>query len=170
MLDSEAPASATSRVDQWLTFLRLLGMAGVMGGLGALIAFMIVSEVPRDQPTWQAMVTAMRAVFYSTVFAGILILVPVGAILWRRHRASLRGRRWFCAMMVLLVITIPALHISARLTSHALQHAVETMEFDRAWTLWSRLTNLFIAAFFVFLFVTLIAQMKPRLGQRDASH
>lgn len=152
-------------LDRWLVFLRVLGLSGVLGGLAALVAFMQVSETRNDQAHWHTMVHAMRAIFYSTVFAGILILVPVGAILWRRHRASLHGRRWFRIMMAVLVIAIPALHISARLTSLALQHAVETADFAKAGALWSRLDHLFVAALVVFAGVTLMAQLKPRLGQ-----
>jgi hypothetical protein len=165
MHDESARRPHDSTLDRWLVFLRVLGLSGVLGGLAALVAFMQVSETRNDQAHWHTMVDAMRAIFYSTVFAGILILVPVGAILWRRHRASLHGRRWFRLMMAVLVVAIPALHISARLTSHALTSAVEAADFARAEALWSRLDSLFIAAFIVFAGVTLVAQIKPRLGQ-----
>ncbi|HEX5690427.1 MAG TPA: hypothetical protein VFX76_10520 [Roseiflexaceae bacterium] len=158
-------SSGNSRIDQTLRVLRWIGMAGVLGGLVILIGYAFVDEKPADLLRWRDMVGTMRTIFYSTVFAGILILVPVGAILWWRKRAALRGQRWFRLMMVILLITIPALHISARLTSHALQAAVEASEFERAWMLWSRLTWLFVGAFIVFMVATAIAQAKPRLGQ-----
>jgi hypothetical protein len=109
----------------------------------------------------------MRAIFYPCVLTGILILVPVGLTLWWRRRADLRGQRWFRVMAVILLISIPTLHISARLTSHALRTAVEVGDLARAGVLWNRLGWLFASAFVVLLMAAWIAVTKPRLGQRD---
>jgi hypothetical protein len=88
-------------------------------------------------------------------------------VLWWRRRAALRGRRWVRLMIALLVPAIPALHISARLTSNALRAAVDAGDVARAATLWDRLGWLFLAGFVVMLAAAFIATAKPRLGQRD---
>ena len=156
-----------SRVDQTLRLLRSLGMAGVLGGLGALVAMWAFSPEPTNGGEWRLLVTTMRSVFYACVFTGILILVPVGSILWRRRRKTLHGRRWFRTLLVILLVTIPGLHIGARLTSIALRKAVEANDATRAAELWNRLGWLFLIALLVFLVASWIATARPRLGQHD---
>jgi hypothetical protein len=160
------PTAQKNHVDHWLRLLRALGLAGVLGGLGALSAMWAFTHVPANQSEWHVLVSAMRAVFYSCVFAGILILVPVGTMLWWRRRAALRGQRWFHLLMVVLILTIPAIHISARLTSIALRHAVNEGDLVRTAMLWDRLGVLFLAGFIVLLIASWIATARPRLGQQ----
>jgi hypothetical protein len=163
------PASAmkNSRLDQALRLLRALGLAGVLGGLGALSAMWAFSEAPANFSDWRVLVSAMRAVFYACVFTGILILVPVGCALWWRRRAALRGQRWFRALMLILLLTIPGLHISARLTSTALRKSVEAGEAAESARLWDRLGWLFFIALIVFLIASWIATARPVMGQND---
>ena len=167
MPEASAESDAHNSLDHTLRLLRALGLAGVLGGLGALSAMWAFTTVPDDAGQWRILVDAMRAVFYACVFSGILILIPVGGILWWRRRAALHGQRWFRALMLMLLVTIPGLHISARLTSIALRHAVEAGESARAATLWNRLGWLFVCAFVVLLIAAWIATARPRLGQRD---
>lgn len=167
MNGTPAPVAGNSRVDQWLRLLRALGLAGVLGGLGALSAMWAFSQVPATQEEWRVLISAMRAAFYACVFTGILILIPVGSMLWWRRRAALRGQRWFRLLLAVLIVTIPVIHISARLTSIALRHAVDEGDLARAATLWDRLGSLFLAGFIVLLIASWIATARPRLGQRE---
>jgi hypothetical protein len=156
-----------SAIDRLLRALRSLGLIGVLGGLAALGALWAFGPQPDTIDGWRVLVSAMRAIFYPCVFTGILILVPVGLTLWWRRRAALRGQRWFRVMAVILSISIPALHISARLTSHALRTAVDAGDGVRANVLWNRLGWLFASAFVVLLIAAWIAVTKPRMGQRN---
>ena len=104
MQDAPVPASDVSALDRTLRLLRALGLAGVLGGLGALSAMWAFSASPATNDEWRLLVGAMRAVFYACVFTGVLILIPVGSILWWRRRAGLRGQRWFRALMLVLLV------------------------------------------------------------------
>lgn len=165
MQEAAATNAGFSRLDQWLRLLRALGLAGVLGGLGALCAMWGLGAQPANLGEWHVLITAMRAVFYSCVFAGIGILVPVGGVLWWRRRAALRGLGWFRALMIVLIVTIPGLHIGARLTSIALRNAVEAGDVARAAELWSRLGWLFLIALLVFLFASWLATARPGAGR-----
>ena len=88
---------APSTVDRALRALRSLGLIGLLGGLAALSALWAFGPRPDTIDGWRMLVSAMRAIFYPCVFAGILILVPVGLTLWWRRRFALRGQRWFRA-------------------------------------------------------------------------
>ncbi len=168
MQEAAATNAGFSRLDQWLRLLRALGLAGVLGGLGALCAMWGLGAQPANLGEWHVLITAMRAVFYSCVFAGIGILVPVGSMLWWRRRAALRGQGWFRALMIILLLTIPGLHIGARLTSIALRRAVEAGDVARAAELWNRLGWLFLIAFIVFLCAAWIATARPGFGDRES--
>jgi prolipoprotein diacylglyceryltransferase len=163
-----APANVSdvSGFDRTLRLLRALGLSGVLGGLGALSAMWAFGASPETVAEWRLLVGAMRSVFYACVFSGILILVPVGSLLWWRRRAALRGQRWFRALMLVLLVTIPGLHIGARLTSIALRKAVNAGDVARAAELWDRLGWLFFIALIVFLIASWIATARP--GNRSA--
>lgn len=169
VVDSPEKAGDVSGIDRTLRLLRALGLAGVLGGLAALCAMWAFGARPANLGEWHVLISAMRSVFYSCVFAGIGILVPVGIILWRRRRDALRGQRWFRALMLMLLVTIPGLHIGARLTSIALRKAVDAGDIARAAELWDRLGWLFLIAFIVFLLASWIATARPRMGQRAGS-
>lgn len=168
MSDSPAPAREISGLDHTLRLLRALGLAGVLGGLGALSAMWAFAQTPENLGEWRLLVSAMRGVFYACVFSGIGILVPVGTILWWRRRAALHGQRWFRVLMLILLLTIPGLHIGARLTSMALRKAVDAGDLTRAADLWNRLGWLFFIAFIVFLLAAWIATARPRFGFRES--
>lgn len=161
-------AAGNTRFDQILRLLRALGLAGVLGGLGALSAMWAFGERPANISDWRVLVSAMRAVFYACVFTGILILVPVGCMLWWRRRAALRGQRWFHGLLLILVLTIPGLHIGARLTSVALRKSVDAGQAAESAVLWDRLGWLFFLALTVFLIASWIATARPRMGQRES--
>jgi hypothetical protein len=166
-MHAEVAPPETSTVDRALRALRSLGLIGLLGGLAALSALWAFGPQPDTIDGWRMLVSAMRAIFYPCVFAGILILVPVGLTLWWRRRGALGGQRWFRVMAIILLISIPTLHISARLTSHALRTAVEVGDLARAGVLWNRLGWLFVSAFAVLLIAAWIAVTKPRMGQRE---
>jgi hypothetical protein len=156
-----------SPIDRLLRMLRSLGLIGLLGGLAALTALWAFGPRPDTPAGWRMLVSGMRAIFYPCGFAGILILVPVGFTLWWRRRNTLRGQRWFRVMAAILVIAIPALHISARVTSLALRTAIDAGDVIGANVLWNRLGWLFASALVVMLVAAWIAVTRPRLGQRD---
>ena len=162
-----APASDMSLLDRLLRLLRALGLAGVLGGLSALSAMWAFADTPADLGQWRVLVSTMRAVFYACVFTGILILLPVGGILWWRRREALRDQRWFRALMLILLVTIPGLHISARLTSTELRQAVDAGKTAECARLWDRLGWLFFMALIVFLIASWLATARPG-APRDA--
>jgi hypothetical protein len=165
-MHDQPPSSLIAPIDRALRLLRALGLIGLLGGLASLVALWAFGPAPVTVREWQILQTAMRAIFYPCFFAGVLVLVPVGLMLWWRRRSRLRGRRWFRVMAIILIVCIPVLHISARLTSHEWQQAIDAGDLEQAALLWNRLGWLFLVGLIVLLIAAWIAIAKPKMGQR----
>jgi hypothetical protein len=165
-MHDQPPSALIAPIDRVLRLLRALGLIGLLGGLASLTALWAFGPAPLTVREWQTLQTAMRAIFYPCFFAGVLVLVPVGLTLWWRRRSALRGQRWFRVMATILIVCIPVLHISARLTSHSWQEAIDAGELSLSAALWNRLGWLFLSGLIVLLVAAWIAIAKPRMGQR----
>lgn len=156
---------ARSTADSLLKMLRYLGMLGFLGGLAALSAMWAFGPRPTTEGEWRVLIGAMRPIFFACFFTGIVVLAVAGGISWWKHRAQLHSARWFKVMMALVVIAIPALHLSARSAARALYSAIDRGELDQALQLWDRLGWLFVIGFVVMLVIAAIGVFKPRFGQ-----
>jgi putative copper export protein len=163
---AQAPAAQRSASDVALRIVRFVGLIGFLGGLAALASLWFFGPRPVDADQWHMLILAMRSVFYPCVFAGIVLLIISGTSIWWRRRKDLHGLRWFRVMMVMIVLAVPALHLSARFTMLRLHAMVEAADLEKAAQLWDRLGMLYCVAVVVFLVVSIIGMVKPRLGQR----
>jgi hypothetical protein len=161
-----SPASTTDRV---LRLLRALGLIGFLGGLAALSAMWAFGPLPQNLEQWHLLIGHVRAVFFTCAFTGILILVITGITSWLRHRRRLHGSRWFRLMLVLLLIVVPASHISARLTARKLYATIEAGRMDEAERIWHTLGLTYTGSLAALLIIAAIAYLRPRLGQVEDS-
>ena len=161
----ETPAATRSAADLSLRIVRFVGLVGFLGGLASLASLWAFGPRPVDEAQWRMLIHAMRSVFYPCVFFGIVLLVFSGTAIWWTRRQPLHGQRWFKLMMVLIVIAVPALHLSARFTMLKLLNMVEESRLEDANALWNRLGMLYVTAVVVFLVVSSIGIIKPRMGQ-----
>lgn len=146
--------------------LRYLGMLGFLGGLAAMSAMWAFGPRPAAINEWNILIGAMRPIFYACFFSGIVVLAVAGIVSWWRHRAHLHGARWFKVMMAMVIVAIPALHLTARHAARSLYAAIENGELEQAAAMWDRLGWLYVAGFFVMLTIAAIGVFKPRFGQR----
>jgi hypothetical protein len=159
-------ALGDSTADSFLKMLRYLGMLGFLGGLAAMSAMWAFGPRPSSVNEWNVLIGAMRPIFYACFFSGIVVLALAGGVSWWRHRKQLHGARWFRVMMTMVVIAIPALHLSARYAALSLYAAIENHELERALELWDRLGRLYLIGFLVMLTIAAIGVFKPRFGQK----
>jgi hypothetical protein len=155
-----------STADSVLKMLRYLGMLGFLGGLAAMSAMWAFGPRPASINEWTVLIGAMRPIFYACFFSGIVVLALAGGISWWKHRVQLHGARWFKVMMLMVVIAIPALHLSARYAARSLYAAIDSGELHRALELWDRLGRLYVVGFIVMLAIAAIGVFKPRFGQK----
>ncbi|MCI0631223.1 MAG: hypothetical protein L0Y44_11290 [Phycisphaerales bacterium] len=160
----QTPSSATDRL---LRLLRALGLIGFLGGLAALSAMWAFGPIPQNLEQWHLLIGHVRAVFYTCAFTGIIILVITGITSWLRHRRRLHGARWFRLMLVLLLIVVPASHLSARLTALKLYATIDAGRLDEAARIWHTLGLIYVSSLLALLIIAAIAYLRPRLGQRD---
>jgi hypothetical protein len=156
--DSSPPVTA---VDRGLRIARFVGLMGFLGGAAALSGLTWLGPAPRSQEQWALLIHAMRAIFYPCMFSGIVILIVVGAAMWWRGRWSLNRQPWFRAMMAMIVIFVPTLHLFARSSMLAMRAAVNASDLERAAVMWDRLAWAFLLATVVFTIVAAIGIAKP---------
>jgi hypothetical protein len=158
-------ATVRTAADILLRLVRFVGLIGFLGGLAALAALWAFGPRPATADQWHMLIHAMRSVFYPCVFLGIVLLVISGIAIWWRRRAALHGLRWFRVMMVIIVLAVPALHLSARFTMLKLDAMVKHAQLQEAAALWNRLGLLYVTATAVFMVVSIIVMLKPGFGQ-----
>jgi hypothetical protein len=151
--------------DQALFALRLVGLLGFLGGLTALSAIWGFGPRPQNQSQWEMMIQITRSIFFPCVFAGLVVLLVVGSILWWRHRAELHGQRWFGLMMALLAVAVPISHLAARSTMLKLRSAIETGRLDEAGMLWDQLGWAYVLSTVAMVLIASLGVIKPRLGR-----
>jgi hypothetical protein len=158
-------AIALNATDKLLRLVRFVGLIGFLGGLAALASLWAVGPRPATAEQWHMLIDAMRSVFYPCVFVGIVLLVITGIAIWWRRRTALHGLRWFRVMMGIIILAVPALHLSARFTMLKLDAMVKQAQLQDAAALWNRLGLLYVTATAVFLIVSIIGMLKPAFGQ-----
>lgn len=171
-MNSNPSTTSESRVhgiEMLLKLFRYLGLLGFLGGLAALSAMWAFGPVPTDVAEWRILIGAMRPIFYACFFTGIVILVLAGLISWWRHHRDFNRARWFRVMMAAVVIAVPTLHLSARITALRLYAALDEGQLERALELWNQLGRLYAIGFVVMLMIAAIGVFKPRLGQTSTS-
>jgi hypothetical protein len=160
-----SPALAeASTIDKALRVARFVGLIGFLGGAASLASFTWLGPEPQNAEQWHMLIHAMRAMFYPTMFGGIVILIIVGGTMWWRRRKSLNPQRWFRLMMVLVAIFVPTLHLLARSSMLAMDKSVNEGDLASAAQMWDRLAWAYLVAVVVFTFVSAIGIIKPRLG------
>ena len=157
-----------SQVDSILRLVRFVGVIGFLGGLAALASLWAFGPRPDDVPQWHMLLSAMRSVFYPCFFAGIVLIIISGTIIWWRRRTSLNAQRWFRVMMVMVFVAVPSLHIWARFTMLKLDAAVHESRLADAAGLWDMLGRAYAIALGVFMVVSVIGMLKPRFGQSES--
>lgn len=160
---SAGPGSGA--LDPALRVLLRIGLIGFLGGFAALGSMWAFGSMPDDAAQWKLCISLMRAVFYSCVFAGVVVIAVSGGVLWWRQRRALHAARWFRIMMPLVVLAIPAFHVLGRVTALRLYDAVDEHRLGDAAALWNTLGVTYVSAFLVLTALATIGWIKPRLGQ-----
>ncbi len=162
------PAGPTS-LDWLLQILRFLGLIGLLGGLGSLTAMWAFGPRPTSAEGWTLLIGLMRAIFFPTVFAGLVTLTAAGSAMWWRRRQELHATRWFRVMITLLAIAVPTLHLWARSTALRFYATADAAAGDaerlaEVAAMWDQMGIAYAVSLAVLLAIAFIGIIKPRLG------
>ncbi|MHC5023856.1 MAG: hypothetical protein ACYTGG_08080 [Planctomycetota bacterium] len=147
-----------------LLALKLVGLAGVLGGLGAISAMWRFGPRPDTVAGWLTLIGAMRSIFFPCVFGGLMVTIASGAGLSLLRRRDLARQRWVRVKIVALAALLPLLHFTARGRVLRFYEAVEARRLDDAAALWDDVGHAFVIALGTLLLVAAFARVKPRLG------
>jgi hypothetical protein len=139
-----------------------VGVALVVGSLGALAAMCLLTPAPDSAAGWAALRDAMRAVFWWVFFGGFVIVAMSGINLFLLSPRAWLATGWFRAKLVVLAIAIPSLHLWARGRALAFEAAVAGGDLAALPERWRALGTPFLVAAAFFALVALIARAKTR--------
>jgi len=149
----------------WLLQVKILGVIAFLGGLLALACFGLLGPKPETLDGWQLVKGTLRAVFYPTVFAGLVIAVGSGIALWLQHPQVFLKQRWFKLKGAALVVFVPGCHLWARGRVTRFYVALEAERMDALPGLWQDVATAFAVSFGIFFALACIGRVKPRLGK-----
>jgi hypothetical protein len=139
-----------------------IGVALVVGGLGALAAMCLLTPAPDSAAGWAALRDAMRAAFWWAFFGGFVIVALSGVNLFLLSPRAWLATGWFRAKLVVLAIAIPSLHLWARGRALAFEAAVDAGDLAALPERWRSLGTPFLVAAVLFSAVALFARAKTR--------
>jgi hypothetical protein len=139
-----------------------VGVALVVGSLGALAVMCLLTPAPESAAGWAALRDAMRAVFWWAFFGGFMIVALSGISLFLLNPRAWLATGWFRAKLLVLAIAIPSLHLWARGRALAFEAAVDAGDLAVLPERWRGLGTPFLVAAVFFALVALFARAKGR--------
>ncbi len=150
----------------WLLVPKVLSVAALLGGLGALTAIAATSR-PTTPGQWRLLEAALTHIYRGVVLPGVLGALVFGLLLLWHHGPGLMLRqRWLQVKLALAAPIILFLHLESRGLILALRHQIasgtpqSTTLHHLAWVSGIGLGLLVL--------VLILGRIKPRLGQNWA--
>ena len=150
----------------WLLVAKFVGLAGFLGGMAALAALYLLGPHAASVEQWRLLRAAARSIFYPTLFAGLILTVVAGVLLWFQMPRAFWRMRWFRVKVILGVIGLPACHFWARSRTMRIDAALEAGEEAAIPGLWTQTGLALLVALVIALVIAAMARNKPRLGER----
>lgn len=149
----------------WLLIPKVLSVGALLGGfMGA--AVLLHTNSPTNHEQWAQLIGTVSTLFTKLIVPAVLCVVVFGLLLFLLHPKVFMKMRWFQVKVVLLILTIPPLHLTGRwLIEHARQ-ALAADDLQRVSELMSRFTWTVDLAVLALCIVIAIGRQKPRLWQR----
>lgn len=164
------PASPTPapRGLPWVLYPKLICVAVLLGSFVSVLVLIFATR-REDLDDWRALVDAVGAIFKLVIVPGSFMTVVFSLLLLKRGGRWFLRQRWARIKLVLLVVTLPALHLLARGVFTAIREEVERTGASPEGPT-GRLevfTLLVVLTILVLLTAIWLARFKPRLGQRE---
>lgn len=154
------------RIQPLLLAGKRFGLVLLLGGLAALSCIGLLASTPETQDGWVHHVGVMRAIFWPCVFAGLVITIVFGILLWGRNPRQYLTRGWFRLKGLLLLTVVPGLHFWARGRVQDFYELIDAESPTEAIaTAWAGVWQAFFVTFLIVLALACLAMIKPRFGR-----
>jgi uncharacterized membrane protein len=152
-------------VRPWLLIPKVLSVGALFGGFMGASVLLHASD-PQNPEQWARLIETVGTLFRRLIVPAVLCVILFGALLLLQHMRVFLTLRWVRVKLVLLLVTLPPLHLTGRwLIDHA-RRALEAGQLDRVEELMRRFTLTVDLAVLAVIVVVVIGRHKPRLGQR----
>jgi hypothetical protein len=150
----------------WPLYPKLVFVAILLGGFVAVLVLVLATPL-ESREDWRALLDAVGRIITLAIVPGSFLTVVFSLVLLRYGGRAFLRQRWAQAKLVLLVLTLPALHLTARGTFSAMRREVEQGSPEGPTGLFEFFTVLVVTTIVVLLLALWLARFKPRLGQRS---
>jgi uncharacterized membrane protein len=146
--------------------LKLICVAGFLGGLMALLAAMLAGPRPTSTADWQQRADLIGRTFRWIIVPGVTGAEIVGILLLSSIWRTLIRMRWFVVKIVLVVVGMPGLHLFMSGRSEKLQALLSaSAEPALAAEVHGHLLAGAVFALGLGVVLLILGRIKPRLGQ-----
>ena len=149
----------------WLLIPKILSVAALFGGFLAA-AVLLHASAPQTHEQWTFVITTASTLFLYLIVPAVLCVVLFGVLLFWQHPKVFLKMRWFQVKVVLLILTLPPLHLTGRWLIHHAREALDAGDLDRVAELMGRFTLTVDIAVIALIVVITIGRHKPRFGKR----
>jgi len=157
---SEAAAAPTRRRPPWALYPKLVSVCALLGGFLCVLA-LIADATLADQAAWRRLLDAISPLFLLVIVpASFTTVVFSVVVFWPRRRELLR-ERWMQAKLILIVATLPALHLLARGTFQGMRREVDAGSPDGPTGLLDLFTLQVVASAAVLLVAIWLGRYRP---------
>ena len=150
----------------YLIVLKLICVAGFLGGLMTLLALTLVGETPASQQEWQVRADLISTAYRWVIIPGVTGAEIAGLILLASVWRVLIRMRWLIVKAVVVLVCMPSFHLILSDRSEDL-HAVVSAGADlpAAAAIHTQMQAGAAAALAVGIVILILGRIKPRLGQ-----
>ncbi len=149
----------------WLLIPKILSVGALFGGfLGA--AVLLHASDPQTHEQWSHIIATTSTLFLRLIVPAVMCVILFGVLLFWQHPKVFLKMRWFQVKVVLLILTLPALHLTGRWLIHHAREALAAGKLEQVAELMRHFTLTVDLAVLALVVVIVIGRHKPRLGQR----
>lgn len=167
MKTTDPIAPAPNRSVWWVVYPKLVAIAVLLGSF--VCTLVLILATPRSSlEDWRPMVNSIGILFKLLIVPASFVVVVLSLVLFFRNRQWFLRQRWAQVKVLLLVATLPALHLLARSVFTSIRQEVEREGGSpEGPTGRLEMFTLLVAVTIVVLLLAIwLARFKPRLGSK----
>ena len=160
MSTAPVPSAPVRRRPPWALYPKLISVCALRGGFLCVLARLATTEL-KDRAGWERMLDAISPLFLLVIVPASFTTVLSSLFLFWPGRRTLIRERWMQVKLVLLVLTLPALHLAARGTFESIRQEVAEGSPEGPTGQLELFTLLVVVSVAVVLVALWIARFKP---------
>jgi len=149
----------------WLLIPKVLAVAALFGGFLSASVTLHTAD-PGTPEQWTQLIQTVSHLFLRLIVPAVLSVIVLGLALLLQHPRVFLTRRWVQVKLLMLIVSLPTLHLTARGLLEQARRALENGQLDHTAQFMGRFTLVVDLAVVALACVIFLGRYKPRLGQK----